>query len=231
MSNCGLRVTSSCPARPAPHHWAALRCFPAPSFPASCKTLKDLLAVVLAVSCVTLLLMPILLSLRKVLEAFQLSCPLGWLGNTLRRAWTRPDTEERQPVARAMERLSLEEETDGVSQTTAEEIRESGGPFRRPLNHPLYTHNKDFYFSSALVLTPSGTCLCLYHVPGGKADLNCVDVKVDSLERLRQCWVPGEEDGVWCLISIRTEGCPGLRSTRLTGPDFRPQLPNLNPIF
>lgn len=83
---------------------------------------------VLAVSCVTLLLILILLSLRKVLEAFQLSCPLGWLGNTLRQAWTRPDTEERQPVARAMERLSLEEETDGVSQTTAEEIRESGGP-------------------------------------------------------------------------------------------------------
>ncbi|EPY81098.1 hypothetical protein CB1_000760009 [Camelus ferus] len=48
------------------------------------ETLKDWLAVVLAISCITLLLVLILLTLRNVFKTFPLSCPLGWLGNTLR---------------------------------------------------------------------------------------------------------------------------------------------------
>ena len=76
-------------------------------FKAPYETLRDLLAVLWALSCGILLLILVLLTLSKVFKVFQLSCPLGRL---------------RKMVAGAMER-PLSPETDGVSQSNTKEPR------------------------------------------------------------------------------------------------------------
>ena len=76
-------------------------------FKASYETLKDLLAVLWALSCGSLLLILFLLTLSKVFKVSQMICPLGHL---------------RKIVAGAMER-PLSAETDGVSQSNTKEPR------------------------------------------------------------------------------------------------------------
>lgn len=83
---------------------------------------------VLGFSGVTLLLIRVLLTLKKVGEAFQLHCPLGFLGTMRRGTLADQDTPETEPVAEAVEKPSSEEEIDTVSQSTTKESSEAAGP-------------------------------------------------------------------------------------------------------